>query len=169
MALLLRWTTAGSKTDRFRSVLILSSVCTSSVWNPVKRIFHGFACDVGRYPWLSRHNQASTTMTTTSTSSTPRQEHLDSLGASSPSTSLRPSLSRTLCRLLPSLYHRPFYQPGTLLDHQSVCLIPDACLQGVVWTTWKPIVRTTVIVKTRTAVSRMTHPKCLRSDLCRSV
>ena len=56
----------------FRFIVILSSVCTSSVWNPVKRIFLGSARDGGQYPWLTRHNQPSTrpmaTRTTTSSS-----------------------------------------------------------------------------------------------------
>ena len=116
----------------FRSVLILSSVCTSSVWNPVERIFHGSARDVGRYPCLSRHNQAPSTTTTTSMPITTRREHHDSLGASSPSTSLRPSLSRTLCRLSLALYRYLLHQPGTLPDHQSVCVIPDVHLKRIV-------------------------------------
>ena len=115
----------------FRSVLILSSVCTSSVWNPVERIFHGSARDVGRYPCLSRHNQAPSTTTRTITT---RQMHLGSLGASCPSTSLRPSLCWTLCPLSlpPSLYHQLLHQPDTLLDHQHVCLILAFCLQRIV-------------------------------------
>ena len=140
----------------FRSVLVLSSVCTSSVWNPVKRIFRGSGCDASRYLCLSRHNQAPST-TTTSTSITTRREHLDSLGASCPSISLRPSLSWTLCRLSLALYRHLLHQPDTLPDHQSVCVIPDVCFQRVVWMTRNATFRTiVVVVKTQTTGPRMT-------------
>ena len=51
----------------FRSTVIFCNVCTSSEWNSVKRFFQGSARDGGRYPWLSRHNQPSTTTRTTTT------------------------------------------------------------------------------------------------------
>ena len=135
--------------------MILSSVCTSSVWNPVKRIFQGSACDVCRYPWLSRHNQPSTTRTTTT-----RAPSL-LVSASCPSTSLRPSLSWTLYPVPRSLYRRPLHQHDTLPDHQSVCVTPNVCLSQIVGTTWNAAFRK-IATKTQVVGPRMTHPTVCR-------
>ena len=115
--------------------MILSSVSTSSVWNPVKRIFHGSPCDVGRYPWLSRHNQPSTTTgtTTRTTTNAPRLfgcfvslHLLAPLSAFDPLPSLSFSLSPSSTTA--PAQHLP--QPQKPLC-RSACLFPTNCLDDL--------------------------------------